>query len=168
MPTKKRIMAEYEKYRRKYDLPKYLDLDHEFELTPNIRNLDAEDIKEYLLKEIRRHMVERFNSWVLYFNSFLYPSQESYIDLTEYKHFSEEDQKLLTELLNNFMFISRISVKLDLLHSPKDEADYIKTYFQVWLEMKKIVHYLVDKNIKGWHKITHGVPEPQERISYYG
>ena len=168
MVKKKRALSNYEKLVKKYNLPKLLELDREFEVAAYIHDLEGLNHHYQMLLEIRRRMTDRFNSWINYLHALIFPNQGSMIDMKESEQFTEDDKNLISDLINKLMFMNRVGIKLDLLNSEQEEAKYIRNYYKIWMDLKNAVKFIVDKNIEAWHKDARGLPESEEKLPYYG
>ena len=148
MAKKQEITAEYNLLKEKYGLPDFDKLNDEFEIYNNF--IGATDIPEFLLRNIRRRMVEKFYSWINYLHNFIFANQQSLILMNEYQQFSDEEREEIIMIINKIMFINRLSVKLEVHHKEEEDALFIKKYFDEWPMLKEQLMQITSKNIEGW------------------
>lgn len=150
MVDKQTIVGEYEEYRKKYDLPEFEKLNEEFEVFNGL--LNTFEKPEFLLRNIRRRMVDRFYTWINYLHNFIYANQQSLILMNEFQQFSDEEKQEIIMIVNKIMFINRLSVKLEVNHDDGENAQFINKYYYEWNTLKQQLMDITSKNISGWQK----------------
>ncbi|MFH1209471.1 MAG: hypothetical protein V1663_01655 [archaeon] len=152
--TKIDVKEEYESL--KYKLPKFQDLDNEFEIS-SIKH------KEFLLRNIRRKMNDKVIFFCRILESLLYPSGNTVINMNEIKEFNEEDKKNMEEIYKKLMIFERDSLMADVEPDDKKDVDYINKVFSELVPLKKDVLKITKKMRDYWLK--------EERINknnYFG
>jgi len=152
--TKINVKEEYEKL--KYKLPKFEDLDNEFEISI-IKN------KEFLLRSIRRKMNDKVIFFCRILESLLYPSGNTIINMNEVKDFNDEDKENMEEIYKKLMIFERDSLIADVEPDEKKDVEYINKLFEGWINFKKDILKITKKMRESWLK--------EERISknnYFG
>src|SRR3989344_7052165 len=92
------IKEEYNELTKKHKLPKFDDINEDFEL---------EFIKEksFLLRQIRRRINEKVIFFCRIIESLLYPTQQHIINVTEVTNFSDDDKKEIEDIYKQLMFL---------------------------------------------------------------
>lgn len=148
------IKEEYNKL--KYKLPKFEDINNEFEL---------EFIKEklFLLRQIRRRMDEKIIFFCRIIEDLLYPTQQHIINVTEVKNFSEDRKKEAHKIYRGLMQYERQSLLLDITPNNKDDVEFINDVFNFWKKTKKQMESIVKLMKESWKKEF-----SSEKNNYFG
>lgn len=150
MVDKQQIVTEYEPLAKNYGLPDFEKLNSEFEIYNSFMQVETKP--EFLLRNIRRRMVDRFYTWINYLHNFIYANQQSLILMNEFQQFSEEEKQEIIMIVNKIMFINRLSLKLEVTQEESEDAHFIKKYFEEWKKIKQQLEKITSKNIEGWQK----------------
>jgi len=137
------IKEEYKKL--KYKLPKFEDINNEFEL-------DFIKDKPFLLRQIRRRMNEKVIFFCRIIEGILYPTQQHIINVTEVKNFSEEKKKEVHKIYKGLMQYERQSLLLDVTPNNKDDVKFINDVFNFWKKTKKQMEEIVKLMKESWKK----------------
>ncbi|MFA5060834.1 MAG: hypothetical protein WC494_00775 [Candidatus Pacearchaeota archaeon] len=133
------LKEEYEKTRKKYNLPAYEDL---------ASNFDIEKIGEkessYVLRDIRRIIVEKISAYMHFFEGLINPSSSSLFVLSMIKKVNKEIQEKVNKDYKVFSKFQIKSMKLDTIYDESSEADFIKEFYDKWQEMKKGIYELIE------------------------
>ena len=148
------IKEEYDKL--KYKLPKFNDINNEFEL---------EFIKEkpFILRQIRRRMNEKVIFFCRIIEGLLYPTQQHIINVTEVKNFSEEKKKEAHKIYKKLMQYERQSLLLDVTPNDKGDVKFINDVFDFWKKIKKDMESIVKLMQESWKKEF-----SSEKNNYFG
>ena len=138
----------YEKYQKKYGLPKYDELDDEFEL---LYFQKIEEIK-FPLRFIRRRIIDKFNAFIHFLHGILQPNTGSLISLEESKFFSDKEKDEIGKLVKEMIKFERKSVLLDVESNEKKDADFITEGLNKWKDLKKKIFLYSKKMQEGWDK----------------
>ena len=151
------IKEEYNELAKKHKLPKFDDINEDFEL---------EFIKEksFLLRQIRRRINEKVIFFCRIIEGLLYPTQQHIINVTEMKNLPEEKKKYIEKMYRDLMYLERESLLLDVVPNDKKDAGYINNVFNFWSKMRKQVEDIVRIMQESWKKedIT------KEKNNYFG
>jgi len=161
MTEKQQFADEYGKLSEKYGLPDLDDMDYHFQLLDTIGEKGY--VPSYPLRFTRRNMVNVFYGWINYLHNFIMPNRQSAILMEEADAFSEEQKKEIIALIKEIMFINRLSTKLDLELSEEKDAEFIRTYYQEWPNIKEKLQEFAAINLKSWRKDI-----PNETKHYFG
>ena len=137
------IKTEYEKL--KLRLPKFQDLDGEFEIS----SLGLKD-KGFLLRNIRRRVNDKVIFYCKIIEGLLYPNQSNFIGMFEIKSFNEDEKKNINELYKNLMQYERESLRLDVNPTEKGDVDYINNLWKNWQNFKKEMIRVAEKMKGSW------------------
>ncbi len=154
------LKEEYEKLSKKYTLPKYEDLDHEFELL-YISHL--EEIK-FPLRFIRRRITDKLSWFCNMLQNIIQPNPGSLISLEESKFFSDKDREKIIGLLKELMIIERQSLNLEITYNEKDDVEFINNLFSRWNNIKKEILYFSEILKKKWKEEI----KKEEKEHYFG
>ncbi|MBU2634114.1 MAG: hypothetical protein KJ674_02630 [Nanoarchaeota archaeon] len=148
------VKEEYEKI--KYKLPKFNDLDHEFEISL-IKD------KEFLLRSIRRKMSEKLIFFCRIIESLLYPTANHIINMNEVKEFSEDEKKNMEKIYKKLMVFERDSLNTDVEPDEKKDVEFINDLFKGWPNLKKDILKITKKMRESWLK-EHNI----KKDNYFG
>src|SRR3989338_4306685 len=151
------VKEEYNELLKKYKLPKFDDLNEDFEL-------EFIKKKPFLLRQIRRRINEKVIFFCRIIEGLLYPTQQHIINVTEMKNLPEEKKKYIEKMYRDLMYLERESLLLDVVPNDKKDAEYINNVFNFWSKMRKQVEDIVRIMQESWKKedIT------KEKNNYFG
>lgn len=137
-----KLKEEYEEARKKYNLPSFEEIDKEFEL----RKLESGG---FIIKDVRRIIVNKLQSFADWLTPILNPHPESLHSAIETKIFEKQeisDMLAFYKRLGHLIHMSLIAS----LKTEQDEINFIKDILLEYPEMKiKILGY-VEKIAEGW------------------
>lgn len=153
------IKEEYNKL--KYKLPKFEELDSEFEITTSF----VKDIKEnkFLLKNIRRRINDKIIFYCRIIENLIYPNQSNFISMYELKSFTESEKQDMAKLYRKLMKYERESLILDVEPDEKLEVDYINDLWKNWSTYKAELLKISKKMKASWD-----IEEKEEKDNYFG
>lgn len=140
------LKSEYKILCEKYSLPEFNKLNEDF----SIEKL-AEIETDFLLKEIRRFISEKFSNYLRLIESIIHPVNSPIFVFAIIKSLSQEDLEKLREVYKKLVQQEIKILRLDLLSLEKEEADYIKNSFETWQEIKKDLLEIVDEIEANWN-----------------
>ena len=148
----------YKELQKKHGLPRYEDLDREFELL----YVGAIQEVQFVLRFVRRRMNDKLVNACTMVQSLLQPNPGSFVNLQESSFLSKEEKRECSELLKEIMEVERWSVVLDVESDERKEAEFVKELYKRWLAWKPRVVRLGKKVVEGW-KSLELKEEKQER-----
>jgi GTPase SAR1 family protein len=151
------IKNEYQKLSKKYNLPPFEKIDDEFEIS-------TIDNQIFLLREIRRRLIEKLEIIIKLFDELIQPDASSYSQLYECRAFNDEEKKELYHLYKNLLALDRESLIVGLQTDNKKEADFINKVLNKWLEDKERIIRIVSKLKKSWETES----KSDEELGYFG
>jgi len=137
------VKEEYEKIKHK--LPKFHELDNEFEISL-IKD------KEFLLRSIRRKMSEKLIFFCRIIESLLYPTANHIINMNEVKEFSEDEKKNMEKIYKKLMVFERDSLNIDVEPDEKKDVEFINDLFKEWPNLKIDILKITKKMRESWLK----------------
>ncbi|OIO41119.1 hypothetical protein CO154_00410 [Candidatus Pacearchaeota archaeon CG_4_9_14_3_um_filter_31_7] len=150
--------AVYEKARKKYKLPDFEYMNREFEIE---KICDHET--EFLVREIRRIMVEKINYYTRLLEIFINPSAGPIFVMEMIKNIDVKNEKVISDLYKKLTDITIEVVGLDIEYDEKAELTFIKKIISRWDKIKKELMQLYSL-IKEANKDS----EKKDKKSYFG
>lgn len=151
------IKDTYGKLRKKCKLPPYDEVNDELE----IADFESEN---FLLRQIRKKIVERIEIITTAFGSVLQPSTDSLVDMHECRFFDDKDKKKMIAIYKKLMILNRSALEADIEHDDKEETALINDFFKGWQTIKKDALPFIKKMKTCWEKET----EIEEKLEYFG
>ena len=152
------LKKEYEKYKKKYKLPEFFDLNQEFEIE-KIQERET----DFLLREIRRAISDKIAAFLRFFELFLNPQAAPVFILAVIKTLNNKDKAIIEKIYNTLVNFELTSITLDMDYNEKEEADFINHMFKKWQDLKK--------ELKEFSKIIDRIKikeKERKRRSYFG
>ena len=139
------LKKEYMKLQEKYGLPVFEELNNDFQIEK------ASEIEtDFLLREIRKLIVERLFNYLRFVESFLNPVSVPMFVFSIIKTFSEKEKEKLTEIYKKLAKREVELIELDIDSTEEKEAKFIKDSHKLWQEIKKDVLEVVEVIKKNW------------------
>ncbi len=150
------INEEYNKL--KYKLPKFEDLDYEFEISAsNIKD------KTFLIRNLRRRLNDKVIFYCRIIEGLLYPNGNNITGMLEVKAFNEQEKERISKIYKKLMEFERESLSLDVNPDEKKEAEFINNLFKEWKKFKEEMIKVTEKMKESWH-----LEEKEEKDIYFG
>lgn len=156
---KGKINEDYENLRKKYDLPKFDELNNEFEVS-SIKQFEKSD---FPLRVIRRRITDKLAMFCNILQSLILPNTGSAINMFEIKLFDEDDRTNIEKLLAEMMFWERKSLLLDIKSEEKEETEFLKLVWKEWALFSVEMVKIAEKMSLGWRK-----EEKTDKTQYFG
>jgi hypothetical protein len=151
------IRKDYDLFKNKYDLPDFTKLNEYF---------DIEDLgefeTEFLLRRIRKIIAEKIAGYLRFFEVILNPSNAPIFFFKIIKKLDNKDRDNLNRIYERFGNLEIEMVRLDLEYSEKKEAEFIKSIFKIFSDIKADVLEILDK------MLSNGDNEEVGKGSYFG
>lgn len=152
------LEKEYNNLKKKYKLPDFEKLNNEFELS-SYKDIDP----KFLLRNIRKRIIEKVASIVRFLEEILHPSGQSIVIMNEIKFFDENKLNGINSLLKRFMLIARQSLVLDTGLNESENADFITAVLKEWPDLKKELRIIAIVLRDSWKE-----EEKTDTESYFG
>ncbi len=154
--------ARYHTLQERYNLPTLDELNFEFEIKDII--VEKKAGASFPLRYVRRIMINVLSSWTNHLHGYLMPNPQSAIHVHESKQFTDDDKERINQLITKIMLFNRLSTKLDLTHDEKKDADFIKSVYTEWIDIKKFIIEFADITIQSWEKDVPNDKKPNHLI----
>jgi len=141
----KNLKENYSKIQEKYNFPSFEELNQDF-LIERI----AEVQTDYLVREIRRFMADKFSNYMRFIESILNPVNAPMFIFSVVKAMTNEDKQSLTNAYKKLAKIEVNLIEIDVKFSEEKEAEFIKKSNTIWQEIKKDVLDFVNSVQKNW------------------
>ena len=151
------IEKEYSNLSKKYKLPKFKDIDGEFEIS----SLDNE---KFLIKNILRSISEKLEFYIEFISKLVHPDGSSISSMYEIRFFSEDEKNDMYNMFKRLMKIDRNVIELVLKNDEKEQSDFLNKFFTDWLNLKKELLKYIGKMKDSWGKQS----TIEEDIGYFG
>ena len=142
MPNKE-IEKQYIELKKKHRLPKFEDIEFEFELS------DLEETN-FLMRAIIRRMEEKLDFYSTMLEEVLQPETSNLYAMHETKFFDDDEKKRMYELYTRLMNFNRQSIEVSLEHNESSEADFINSLFEEWKSLKQELLRFVRNMMASW------------------
>lgn len=154
-----KLKKDYSDLQIKYGLPLFGKLNEDFQIEKA-----AESETDFLLREIRKYITDKFFNYLRFIESLINPPSSSPMFVFAIiKTFGEEEREKLAELYKKIAKVDIDLIELDLEYSEKKESESIQKYFKIWQEIKKELLEVVGVIKKNWdNKIE------EEKGKYFG
>ena len=151
------IEKEYIKLANKYKLPKFNELDLEFEIS------DLESTN-FVLKNILMKIAEKLEFHTNLISDLLQPDAASLSSMHETRFFTDSEKASMYALYKKIMKNHRNIIELLLKNNEKEDAEFLCKFFNDWKEIKKeLINYL-EKMKDSWDKET----SIEQDLGYFG
>jgi hypothetical protein len=152
----KDLKKEYEKYKDKYKLPEFHELNEVF---------DSEEIEietEFFLRRLRKLIAERIDGYLRFLEIIINPSNAPMFFFRVINRLSEAEKAELTKLYEQLGDLELESIRLDLDYNEKKEAEFIKNVFNEFGKIRPSLLGILENMINGDDK------KKTEERSYFG
>ena len=150
------IKKEFQKYKVKYKLPEFTELNELFEIE------EVNQETEFFLRRIRRIVSEKIAGYLRFTETVLNPSGSPMFFFEITKRLENEDKKVLIDLQKILADLEIKNMSLDLHYSEEKEAEFIKESFKIFNDnVKSSLTKTIDKLAKPSEK-------KENKISYFG
>lgn len=129
----------YAGIQRKYNLPSFQKLNEDFNIEKAV-----EVNTELLIREIRRFIADKLSNYLRFIEMILQPVNVPMFVFSMIKAISVEDKKKLIEAYKKLTKIEVQLIGLDLKYSEEKEAEFIKSSFELWQEIRDELSSVVE------------------------
>jgi hypothetical protein len=105
----------------------------------------SEKETEFLLREIRRVVIEKISAYIHLFETILSPSSGSLLIFSILKNLNEEDKKTIRSIYKKLTKTQISAIRLDTSYDEILEAEFINKMYKEWQELKKPIIELFEK-----------------------
>ena len=143
------LKNEYKKLQERYGLPTFEELNKDFQIEKA-----TEHETDFLLREIRKFIAERFFNYLSFMESLLNPVNVPMFIFSIVKTFDVKEKERLTEIYKKLAKVEVELIELDIQYNEEKEAEFIKNAFSLWQEVKEDVSKIVSVIKKNWDNET--------------
>lgn len=136
---------EKEKIIKATGIENYDELDHYFEIS-------SVDLEEFLLREIRRKIIEKFDAVIDVLNELIYPSTSNIIEIIDANAISGDDREIISDILKAFSFTIKTYKMLELDSSEDEEKEFCKNALEVYKNKLPELKVLIEKTKDAYSK----------------
>ncbi len=153
---KEETRQEYEKLRKKYELPEYEKFDSEFEI-------HSIDCQKFLLREIRRKIQDILDYYAKLIEGLLQPDT-TITNLYEVKYLSEEKKQDVYNAYRDIMSLFRDAAFVGIYNKEDETAEFIRKVWDKWPGIKKKLREIVRMMRDSWSDES----TASESLEYFG
>ena len=146
----------YKKLEKKYSIPSYKELNNEFELD----DIDT----SFILRNVLRKIAEKLEFYVGVIGDIMQPDTGSLSSMHETRFFSDAEKAEIYTLFKKIMKVHRGIIEQVLGKTEHEQAEFLKTFFSEWKEMKPELITIIKKMKDCWDKET----TIDQQIAYFG
>ncbi|MBW2995729.1 hypothetical protein KY332_00345 [Candidatus Woesearchaeota archaeon] len=150
------IKEKYKELSKKYKLPSFNEINNEFEVS----GIEKED---FLLREVRRKIVEKIEIYSDLLHIFLHP-EASLCEMFECRAFTDEEKDKIFNVYKKLMFFNRYSIEVSIDEDNEKTAKFIKDVWKDWKDIKENILPTVKKVKGSWLKEI----DIKEELRYLG
>lgn len=151
-----KIKRKYEALRKKHKLPKFEELDFDFEISKI-------EPGAFLLREIRRKVAEKVQDAGCIIEEALQPDT-NLASLYESRVLDEAEKKQIFELYKKLMATNRLTLELSIKNNDKEDAEFITAFHSEWKKLAPELLRFLKKLKESWEKES----EEDEKLRYMG
>ena len=137
----------YKELKEKYSLPDYEKLSEDFDIE---KIPDKES--SYPMREIRRIINEKISAYLHLFETLINPSSPPMFVFSILRNVSQEEKDTIKSVYQKLSKIQIEIMKLDTIYSKEKEAEFIKTTFKEWQDLKPTIYKVVETFEKTFEK----------------
>ncbi len=152
-----KIEKEYNELSKRLKLPKFKEIDSEFELS----SLEHE---RFLIKNILKKIIEKLEFHIEWMDNLVHPDGSSISSMYELKSFSDEEKNDMYKLFKKLMKNHREAAISFLENNEKKQADFLNKFINEWVKIKKELIPCLDKMKESWEKES----SIEEDVGYLG
>lgn len=153
-----KLKEKYAPFQKKYNLPKFDDLDREFKL------YNVDEYTTDIMFDIRRQITAVLTSINAYILPILMPLEGEIVSLVESAGVKKDVKVKMNVLFKKIQYFNHKGIAAS-LKSEKDMVDYVKEIWKDWPSMKKDMAFFADKLTLVWEKEQRS---EKEDVGYMG
>lgn len=151
------IEKEYNKLSKKYKLPKFKEIDGEFEIS-TLENTG------FLIRSILRRIEEKLEFYIEIIGNLVHPDASNISSMYEIRYLSDDEKNNMYMLFKKLMKVNRSIIEQILVSDEKKQTIFLNNFFVQWSDMKKELVSYISKMRESWDKES----TIEEDIGYLG
>ena len=137
------IEKEYAKLSKKFKLPKFKEIDNEFEIS----TLES---PSFLMRDILRKIEDKLIFYIDVIGNLVHPDASSLSNMYEVRYFSDDEKDDIYNLFKKLMKVDRNIIEVVLKNDEKEQAAFLSKVFEDWMEIKKELLKYIVKMKESW------------------
>ncbi len=134
------LKKDYEKFRKKYDLPRFEEMNREFHVEKV-----ADQETEMLHWEIKRLLGDKLSNYMRFIENLLNPVNVPIFIFSIVKVLTDSEKRMLSEIYKKLMKNELMFIQSDLCASEEKDAEFIKNSFSLWQDIKENLEKILGK-----------------------
>lgn len=136
----KNFKKKYAALKKKFSLPPFKSMNEDFQ----IEKLSEEET-EMPLREIKRIMGEKFSNYHRFAEVLINPSNAPLFVFSMLKSLDDGEKAALMKIYGKLTEIEILMVETDIQYSDGKEAEFIKSSYLIWQDVKKDLSAIIDR-----------------------
>ena len=137
----------YSEIQQKHNLPSFKQLNEDF----SIEKIEEERF-EILIREVRRFVADKLVNYMRFIEAVMNPTNASMFIFSLIKVLGKDEKKKLGEMYEVLAKAELELIDLDISYSEEKEAEFIRSSYTQWQDMKNEFMDVVDKVKENWDK----------------
>jgi len=139
------LKEDYKKLQKKHNLPSFDELNKDFQIEK------AADIEtDYLLREVRRFIAEKFSDYLKFIESILHPINVPIFVFSFIRTLRAEEKNKLMEVYKELAKREIEIIELDIDFNEEKEARFINESYKLWQGVKKDILDVINRIKNNW------------------
>jgi len=151
------IEKDYNKLCKKFKLPKFKEIDEEFEIS-------ILENSNFLIKNILRKIAEKQEFYIEVIGNLVHPDASSISSMYEIRFFTDDEKNDMYNLFKSMMKSNRNILELILNNNESEQVKFLNDFFNDWINIKKDITIYITKMKESWGKES----TIEEDLGYFG
>ncbi|MFC1682038.1 hypothetical protein ACFL0X_00285 [Nanoarchaeota archaeon] len=139
------LKKDYKEIQEKYNLPEFEKLNEDFQIE-KISEVET----EFLIREIRKFMAEKFSNYMRFIEMVLHPVSAPMFIFSVIKSMGSDEKKKLTDVYKKLAKIEIDLIELDIKFVEEKEVSFVKGSYETWQEIKEDMLDIFSKIKSNW------------------
>lgn len=140
-----KLKKDYLLIQKEHNLPSFDELNEDF----GIEKI-AEAQTDYLIREVRKYMADKFSSYIRFIEILLNPVNAPMFIFSVIKSLDNSQKNNLKEVYKTLAKIEVRIIELDLSYDEKKEVEFIIKSYKIWQEIKRDFSEIINSVKKNW------------------
>lgn len=145
-PTLKDLKKDYKEIQEKYSLPSFEEINEDFQIE-KLAGIES----DFLIREVRKIMADRLFNYLRFIESILNPVNVPMFIFSITKKITSEEKEKLADIYKKLAEKEIDLIDVDIKFSEEKEAQFIKTSYEIWKEVKEKMSQIVEVIKKNWN-----------------
>ena len=141
------LKKEYKEIQGKFNLPSFEGLNMDFQ----IEKIADECETDYLIREIRKFITEKFSNYLRFTEAILNPVSTPMFIFSFIRCLGADEKNKLSEIYKKLAKNELDAIACDVSFSPEKEAEFIKKSYALWQDVKKDFLDVLEIVKKNWN-----------------